>query len=109
MIIKWLPATIAKGLGTCTLTAGLLWQIAEHAGTQTSEVAVHVPERPAIVAIDGTVYPVATWRDSPIACELLAGWHDLRMWRGDRLVYQETFGAQAGENVALTAWDPCSR
>jgi hypothetical protein len=109
MVIKGLLAAVAKGLGACVLSGWLLWQIAEHAGPQTSEVVVHVTESPVVVTIDGRSYPVATWRDSPVVCELCMGWHELRMWRGDRLVYQETFRVRPRENVVLTAWDPRPR
>src|SRR5206468_141581 len=55
---------------------------------------------------DGRPYPAATWRDAPIVCELRGGWHELQMWRGGRLVYEENFRVRPGEDVVLTAWDP---
>jgi hypothetical protein len=109
MVIKGLLAAVAKGLGACVLSGWVLWQIAEHAGPQTCEVIVHVTEYPTVVTIDGRSYPVRTWRDSPIVCELRRGRHELRMWRGDRLVYQEAFQVRPGDNIILTAWDPGRR
>jgi hypothetical protein len=109
MIIKGLAAAVVKGLGACVLSGWLLWQIAERAGPQTSEVVVHVTEFPVVVTIDGRPYPVATWRDSPVDCELHIGPHELQMWRGDRLVYCESFRVRPGEGVVLTAWDPQPR
>src|SRR5262249_8611831 len=66
MVIKGLLVAVAKGLGACVLGGWLLWQTAEHAGPQTSEVVVHVTESPVVVTIDGRSYPVSTWRDSPV-------------------------------------------
>ena len=109
MLNKELLAAVAKWLGGVMLGGGLLWQVAEHAGPQTSEVVVHVTEYPVVVTIDGRSYPVATRRDSPLVCELRTGWHELRMWRGDRLVYQETFRVRFSDNTVLTAWDPRPR
>jgi hypothetical protein len=109
MVIKGLLAAVSKGLEAFVLSGWLLWQVAEHADTQTTEVVVHVTEPSVVVTIDGRSYPVATWRDSPVVCELRMGWHDLRMWRGDRLVYQESFRVRPHENVVLTAWDPRPR
>jgi hypothetical protein len=109
MVINGLLAVADKCLGACGLSGLLLWQVAGRAGTQTSEVVVHVTESPVVVTIDGRSYPVATWRDSPIACELPMGWHELRMRRGAQLVYQEAFLVRPGENVVLTARDPHPR
>jgi hypothetical protein len=109
MFIKGLLAAAVKCLGAFVLSVWLLWQIAERAGPQTSEVVVHVPEPPAVATIDGLSYSVATERDSPFACELRMGWHELRVWRGAQLAYQETFQVRPGENVVLTAWDPRPR
>src|SRR5262245_53051364 len=109
MVIKGLLAVAAKCLGACVLSGLLLWQVAGRAGPESSEVVVHVTESPVVVTIDGQSYRVATWRDSPIACELPTGWHELRMWRGAQLVYQEAFLVRPGENVALTAWGPRPR
>src|SRR5262249_31930909 len=66
-------AGAAKCLGACGLGGLLLWQVAGRAGPQASEVVVHVTEAPVVVTIDGRSYRVATWRDSPIACELPTG------------------------------------
>jgi hypothetical protein len=109
MVMKGLLAAVAKGLGACVLSGWLLWQIAERAGPQTSEVVVHVTASPVVVTIDCRLYRVVTWRDSPVVCELRAGRHELRMWRGDRLVYQETFRVRPHEDVVLTAWDSAPR
>ena len=106
MIIKWLVAAIAKGLGACVLGGWLLWQVVERSGPQVSEVVVHVTAFPAVVTIDGRPYQVATWQDSTIVCELRGGWHELRMWRGERLVHHDKFQVRPGEEVVLTAWDP---
>jgi hypothetical protein len=109
MVIKGLLAVAAKCLGACGLGGWLLWQVAGRAGPQASEVVVHVTEAPVVVTKDGRSYPVATWRDSPITCELPMGWHELRMWRGAQPVYQEAFRVRPGENVVLTARDPRPR
>src|SRR5262249_1539983 len=106
MVVKGLLAAIAKGLGGCILGGWLLWQIAVHAGPQTGEGIVHVTEYPVVVMIGGRSYSVSTWRGSPVVCELGMGWHELRMWRGDRLVYQEAFQVRPGEDIVLTAWAP---
>jgi hypothetical protein len=109
MNIKGPVAAIVKGLGACVVGGWLLWQVAERSGPRTSEVVVHVTGFPVVVTIDGRPYPVATWRDSPVVCELHSGPHELRMWRGDRLVYRESFRVRPGVGVVLTAWDPQSR
>ena len=109
MVIKGLLAMAAKCLGACVLSGLLLWQVAGRAGPQASEVVVHVTEAPVVVTIDGRSYPVATWRDSPITCELPTGWHELRVRRGAQLVYQEAFRVRPGENVVLTARNPRPR
>jgi hypothetical protein len=109
MIIKGILAAVAKGLGACVLSGWLLWQVVERSGPQVSAVVVHVTASPAVVMIDGRSYQVATWRDSPIVCQLRRGWHELRMWRGERLVYREKFRVRPGEDAVLTAWDPYAR
>jgi hypothetical protein len=109
MLIKGLLTAVAKGLGACVLGGVMLWPITEQAGPQTSEVIVHVTEWPAVVTIDGRSYPVRSWWDTPIVCELRRGRHELRMWRGDRLVYQEAFQVRPGDNIIRTAWAPRRR
>lgn len=95
---------VARGLAACLLGVGVLWWVAAHAGPSRGEVIVHVTEPDVEVVVGGHVFRFDEWPERPVACELPVGSHTLRMWRGRRLLYEESFVVPRGENVVLTAW-----
>lgn len=105
MLTKGLLIAVARVLVAFVLSIVLLAEVVSRSGPQTSEVVVHLTEFPARLTIDGRSYPVSTLHESPIVSELGRGWHELRVWRDDRLVYREDFRVQPGENLVLTACD----
>ena len=50
-------------------------------------------------------YRIATIYDSPVEFELRAGRHKLQMIRNSRVVYEEYFSLDAGEQTVLIAWE----
>jgi hypothetical protein len=97
-----------KGVGAVCLGSLVLWQVAQHSGATRGTAIVHVFESHVVVSLDDRDYPVNTVYESPLLCEVRAGRHVLKLKRGDRVVYNEEFSVEAGQEVVLTAWDPAS-
>lgn len=107
MIIGRLLAVLVKSLGTLLLALAVLWPTAQVAGTEDSEVVVHVMERQVRILIDDQVFWIADENVAPIVwavrprCE-----HVMRVFRGEELIQEVEFFLQPGEQGVLTAWDP---
>jgi hypothetical protein len=87
----------------------VFWQVAVHAGPQQSEAVVHVVEQDVDVIIDDSVYEIERLRTTPIIHPVVAGPHILRMLRDGRVLYEERFVVERGEDIVLTAWLAPSR
>ncbi len=106
MVIRGALVVIANRVGALLLGGFFLWQVIEHAGPFKGEAIVHVSERNVDVMIDQWNYRVGTKKnETPITCELSPGWHSLTMRREGKILYEERFSLQPGEEVVLTAWD----
>jgi hypothetical protein len=57
------------------------------------------------VTVDDQRYRVETMWERPIVCELPAGRHLLRMLRSGRVLFEQEFTLDAGQEVVLTAWE----
>ena len=66
---------------------------------------IHVVPPAVDVTVDGQTYRVETLWDSPIVCELRPGRHLLRMLRSERVLFEQEFTLDPGEEVVLTAWE----
>jgi hypothetical protein len=91
--------------------AGLLgvattWWVVEHVGGPTGTAVVHVCEPGVDLAVGDRTYRVEQRTDAPLVCELPPGRHELRMSRGDRVLYREVFTLGRGEQLVLVAWVP---
>jgi hypothetical protein len=83
-----------------------LWWVAAQSGSQQGSVVIHVTEPNVTVSLDDRVFRIGANHYNPIACELPAGEHLLRMTRGRSLLYAESFTLRKGEDRVLTAWQP---
>lgn len=109
MSIRTVLTSMTKGIGSVAFGCVVLGYVAEQAGPRDCRAVIHVTESEVDVWVDGWAYRVESWRDSPILCPLRPGRHALRMSRGGRTLYEETFILQRGDDVVLTAWDPARR
>jgi hypothetical protein len=97
---------VGKVVGSVGLAGGILWFVAVHTGTSACRACVHVPQPDADVVMDEIArYHIATVYDSPVEFELRAGRHKLQMIRNSRVVYEEYFSLDAGEQTVLIAWE----
>jgi hypothetical protein len=106
MSIRTIFTALIRGAGSLALGCTILGYVAAQAGPQGCEAAIHVTEADVHLWVDGESYRVDSWRDAPILWPLRPGRHVLRMLRGGRILYEETFTLGRGEEVVLTAWDP---
>jgi hypothetical protein len=102
---KSLAVGTIKGLSALALGGAILWQVHEHCGLVKCVAYVHVVPPAVDVTIDGQTYWVETLWDSPIVCELRPGRHLLRMLRSERVLFEQEFTLDAGQEVVLTAWE----
>jgi hypothetical protein len=96
---------MAKGLAGMTLSAAVLWQVAEHSVPDMSELVVHVSELGVDVTVDHLGFRVDDYRDMPVVCSVRAGKHLLRMYREGKVIYEEEFTVRRGQDRVLAAWD----
>ena len=82
------------------------WWAVEHVGGPDGTAIVHVCEPGVDVVVGDQTYRVERPLDEPLVCDLPAGRHELRMSRGDRVLYREVFTLDRGEYEILTAWVP---
>jgi hypothetical protein len=92
-----------KGMATVGLGGVVLWQAAIHARYDTCIAYVHVSMINVEVAVDDSEYRIESLWQSPIVCELAPGRHMLRMYQTGRVVYEEEFTLENGQQVVLTA------
>ncbi|MHC5540802.1 hypothetical protein ACYOEI_21485 [Singulisphaera rosea] len=96
-VSRWLLGTL--------LAATIWWLVASVAGEETASVVVHVQDANVEVRIDDQFVFVEERIYAPLPFELRAGTHELSMRRGERILYQETFTIQGGEERVLMVWD----
>jgi hypothetical protein len=94
-----------KGMGALLLGGTLLWRISQCCGTQQCEVVVHVMEDQVDVWIDESSYYVENVWDTPIVCKLAPGNHRLRLFRGERILNEQEFILEPGQDAILSAFD----
>lgn len=96
-VSRWLLATL--------LAATVWWFVASVAGQETGTVVVHVQDSNVEVRIDDQFVFVEERIYAPLPFELRPGTHELSMRRGEKILYQETFTLQGGEERVLMVWD----
>src|SRR5271165_3876417 len=107
IMINWTLMTgLAKGLGAVLLALVVLWPTAESAGTMECEAVVHVMERQVQILIDDEVYWIEDENVGPIVCQLRPGRHLLRVIQNARVIQEEEFSLQPGQQGVFTAWNP---
>lgn len=104
-LCKNLAVGTIKGLSALALGGAILWQVHDHCGTMKAVAYVHVVIPAVDVTVDRQTYRVETLWDSPIVCELRPGRHLLRMLRSGRVLFEQEFTLDAGQEVVLTAWE----
>jgi hypothetical protein len=104
-LCKSLVVGTVKGLSALALGGVILWQVHDHCGAMKAVAYVHVVTPEVDVTVDRQTYRVETLWDSPIVCELRPGRHLLRMLRSGRVLFEQEFTLDAGQEVVLTAWD----
>ena len=83
----------------------ILWQVANHRGSMKCVAYVHVATPAVDVTVDDQRYRVETMWERPIVCELRPGRHHLRMLRSGRVLFEQEFTLDPGQEVVLTAWE----
>jgi hypothetical protein len=101
-----LIGNLVRYLVACLLGGGILWWVVEHVPSEPGKVFVHVTEARVTVLIDDEPFRVDERLDHPLECPLPAGRHRLRMVRKGRVLYEESFMLDGGEEKILTAWVP---
>ena len=104
-LCKSLAVGTIKGLSALALGGAIIWQVHDHCGVVKCLAYIHVVPPAVDVTVDGQTYRVETLWDSPIVCELRPGRHLLRMLRSDRVLFEQEFTLDPGEEVVLTAWE----
>jgi hypothetical protein len=104
-LCKSLVMGTIKGLSALALGGAILWQVHEHCGVVKCVAYVHVVPPEVDVTVDSQTYRVETLSDSPLVCELRPGRHLLRMLRNERVLFEQEFTLDPGEEVVLTAWE----
>jgi hypothetical protein len=99
-------STLVRYLVAFLLGGGMLWWVVAHAGPERGTVLVHVTEERVTVLIDEQPFQIDERTHDPIECTLPPGPHRLRMVRKDRVLYEESFQLDRGEEKVLTAWVP---
>jgi hypothetical protein len=102
----YLAGKLIKGMGALILGGLTLWWVVERVGPAEGTVLVHVTEPDVEVTLGGLNFSIEERRYAPLECRLRAGRHLLRVKRGDRMLYEEWFTVDRGEEVILTAYCP---
>ena len=105
MLIRYGLSAVTKFLGGSTLAIGVFWQVAVHSTPPCGVAYIHVMEADVEVTLDNQTRRVEGLETAPLVRELSAGRHTLRMAREGRVVYEESFEVQPGQEVVLSAWD----
>jgi hypothetical protein len=105
MINGTLLTGMAKCVGALLLALAVLWPAAETACTTECEAVVHVMERQVQVIIDDEVFWIEDETVGPLVCSLRPGQHSMRVVRDSRVIQEEEFSLQPGQQGVLTAWD----
>jgi hypothetical protein len=105
MINSSLLTGVAKCLGALILSVVVLWPTADNSGSAESEVVIHVAANDVEVLVDEDAYWIKTALKDVIVCRLRPGKHELRMMRGDQVLYEEIFSVERGRDLVLTAWE----
>jgi hypothetical protein len=96
-----LIAVLLKRLVAACLTCVILWHVAHRAGPHRGKAIVHVTQPDVIVKVDGQRYHVGSIAESPLACELEPGRHEVELWERGVLTDEESFTIEAGRDVIL--------
>jgi hypothetical protein len=105
LLIRGLLVMIVKGIGALALGCVILWQVTEHCGSRKGVAYVHVAKPQVNVTVDDETYWVETLWETPIVCELRPGRHILRMLQSGRVLFEQEFSLEPGQEVVLTAWE----
>jgi hypothetical protein len=92
-----------KGLSALALGGAILWQVHDRCGVVKGMAYVHVVTPGVDVTVDDQTYRVETLWESPIVCELRPGRHLLRMLRSGRVLFEQEFTLDPGQEVVLSA------
>jgi hypothetical protein len=102
---KSLAMGTTKGLGSLALGGAIFWQVGSHCGSMKAVAYVHVATLGVDVTVDDQTYRVESLWETPIVCELRPGRHLLRMLRSGRVLFEQEFALDPGQEIVLTAWE----
>jgi len=104
-LIRSLALAVPKTVGATVLGGAILWEVALHCGPPQGTVYVHVAGGYGDVTVDDASYHVRTMWETPIVRELQPGRHVVRMSRDGRLVFEQEFSINPGEEIVLSVWE----
>ena len=105
VMIQVLTIKAFKGVLALVLWGRDPWHVVEHCGETKGIAYVHVSTAEVDITVDDETYHVETRWEPPIVCELQPGRHLLRMIKTGRILFEQEFAIDCGEQVVLTAWD----
>jgi len=108
MLIRSFVFGMVKGIGALALGGVILWQVIQHCDSTKGIAYVHVRKSQVNVTVDDETYWVETLWDTPIVCELRPGRHMLRMLQSERVLFEEEFTLDPGQEVVLMAAEGCN-
>jgi hypothetical protein len=103
VLIRSVVFGMVKGVGALALGGAILWQVTEHCGPANGIAYVHVAKSKVNVTVDDQTYWVEKQWEPPIVCELRPGRHVLRMLESGRVLFEQEFALEPGQELVLTA------
>ncbi len=105
ILIQRLMIRAVKGVTAFVLGGVILWHVVENCGSTKGIAYVHVSKPEVDITVDNETYHVETLWETPIVCELRPGRHMLRMFQSGRILFEQEFAMDPGQEVVLTAWE----
>jgi hypothetical protein len=96
-----LIVTLVKRLGMAFLAFVILWHVAQHAGQRRGRAIVHVSQPDVMVDVDDRSFHVGSLTESPVVCDLEPGPHRAEVWRNGRMVGEQRFAVEAGQDIVV--------
>jgi hypothetical protein len=103
MLSRSLACGALKMLSALALGGAVLWEVALHCGPPHGTIYVHVGRGCGDLNVDDASYHIKSLWETPVVCNLEPGRHVVTLSRDGRIVYEEKFPLDAGEELVLTA------
>jgi hypothetical protein len=105
LLSRSLACGALKMLSALALGGAVLWEVALHCGPPNGTIYVHVERGCGDLNVDDATYQIKSLSETPVVCNLEPGRHVVTLSRDGRIVYEEKFSLDAGEELVLTAWE----